>query len=195
MSLLFNAAKKDTLRRLYREKRRELDLDACREQDTELCRIISELSVFSAASTVLLYAPKGAETDVLPLAHIAKMLGKRVAFPLCDTDSKTMTFRYVNDVSELNLGAYGIREPSRDAEVYGGEPAVCIVPGLAFDKNGNRLGYGGGYYDRFLSAGGVTSIAPVREGFFSEAPLPADRYDVKIDIIVTVKGGALFSHE
>ena len=192
MSVLFNAAKKDMLRRIYRAKRRELSPEFCHEQDAELCRIISELPEFAAAETVLLYAPLGAEINVLPLATAAKKLGKRVAFPRCNTATKTMTFHYVEDVSELAVGSYGIREPKADAEVYRGEPAVCIVPGLAFDAHGNRLGYGGGYYDKFLFECNIPSIAPVREGFITDTELPTDEHDVKSDITVTVKGGVRY---
>jgi len=195
MSVLFNAAKKDMLRRIYRAKRRELSPEFCHEQDAELCRIISETPEFTAAETVLLYMPFGAEIDVLLLVPIAQKLGKRVAFPLCNTANKTMTFRYVDNISDLDVGSYGIREPKADTEVYGGEPAVCIVPGLAFDKNGNRLGYGGGYYDKFLAECNIPSIAPVREGFLTDAELPVDKHDVKSDLIVTVKGGVQYSRE
>ena len=195
MSLLFNAAKKDMLRRIYRAKRREMSTDARREQDIELCRIISELPEFNAAETVLLYAPLGAETDVLFLAEIAKKRGKRLAFPLCNTKNKTMTFHYAENISDLEVGAYGIREPKADAEIYGGEPAVCILPGLAFDVYGNRLGYGGGYYDKYLAENSVFSIAPVRDGFLSDDALPVDGHDRKCDMIITLKGGVRISRE
>ena len=189
MSVLFNAAKKDMLRQIYRDKRRDLSPEFCQEQDSALCRIISDLPEFAAAETVLLYAPLGAEIDVLPLFDVAKKRGKRVAFPLCDPKNKTMAFHYVDNISDLNVGSYGIREPKADSEIYGDEPAVCIVPGLVFDKHGNRLGYGGGYYDRFLSESSIPSIAPVREGFITDTELPTDGHDVKIDMTVTVKGG------
>ena len=195
MSLLFNAAKKDTLRRIYRAKRREISPDARRAQDIELCRIISELPEFNAAETVLLYAPLGAEIDVLFLADSAKKLGKRIAFPICDTEKKTMTFHYVENISDLEVGAYGIREPKADTEIYGGEPAVCILPGLAFDVYGNRLGYGGGYYDKYLTEAPVFSIAPVRDGFLSDEALPIDGHDRKCDMIITLKGGVRLSRE
>ena len=195
MSVLFNASEKDKLRQIYRAKRRALSTEFCKQEDSKLCEIISRLPEFAAAKTVLLYAPMGAEIDVLPLVEIAKRLGKRVAFPLCNTDDKTMTFHYSENISELSVGAYGIREPKAETEIYGGEPAICIVPGLAFDKYGNRLGYGGGYYDRFLSVCSVPSIAPVREGFLVDGVLPTDEHDVKTDMTVTVKGGVRFSRE
>ena len=105
MSVLFNAAKKDMLRQIYRDKRRDLSPEFCQEQDSALCRIISDLPEFAAAETVLLYAPLGAEIDVLPLFDVAKKRGKRVAFPLCDPKNKTMAFHYVDNISDLNVGS------------------------------------------------------------------------------------------
>lgn len=173
---------KQELRKFWRAKRDSLP--DTQEGDAELCRRISELSEFSDCQTVLLYYPVGSETDVLPLMDVALKSGKRVAFPKCDKATHRMTFYYVSSLDELTVGAYGIPEPTA-ATPYGGERSVCILPALAFDRERNRLGYGGGYYDRFLADYGGVSIAPVREGFLTDSTLPTDEYDQKCDVLVT----------
>ena len=96
-----------------------------------------------------------------------------------------MTFYYVSSEDELEAGAYGIREPraglpSVPESEYKG--SVCIVPGLVFDREGYRVGYGGGYYDRFLANYTGDAIAPVRDGFLYDGALPRDEFDRKAKI-------------
>lgn len=173
---------KAELRKFWKSKRDAL-IDTV-ESDAELCRRICELDEFSECETVLLYYPVGRETNVLPIMSAALERGKRVAFPRCDKATHRMTFYYVSSSDELTVGAYGIPEPTTSLP-YGGERSVCILPALAFDRERNRLGYGGGYYDRFLADYRGVSIAPVREGFLSDSTLPTDEYDQKCDLLVT----------
>lgn len=92
------------------------------------------------------YAAIGSEVSLEELISAALRDGKRVLLPVCDRDSRTMTARYFN--GELKKGAYGIDEPTGDE----GVPELIICPMLAFNKARYRIGYGAGYYDKYLSS-------------------------------------------
>ncbi len=183
---------KSELRKLWGGRRNALPDQSA--SDARLADRIVETSAFSDCETVLLYYPVGRETDVLPLMAAALSQGKKVAFPKCDKSTHTMTFYYASSPDELKAGAYGIPEPT-GAQAFRGERSVCILPGLAFARDGNRLGYGGGYYDRFLAEYDGVAIAPVRDGFLSDETLPTDEFDRKCDILVTSKEVIVINRE
>ena len=175
-------AEKAEIRRIYKEKRALLTDAECEKQDTELCRLITLSDEYRNARTVLLYCPMRKETDVMPIMKAALAEGKRVAFPRCEKERK-MTFYYVTSDSEFELGSYGILEPKRELTAVSEDEyaeSLCVVPGLVFDREGYRVGYGGGYYDRFLAKYTGYAIAPVREGFLYEGTLPRDGYDQRV---------------
>lgn len=180
---------KKELRHAYRALRNGMDDESRKEQNALLQARFWQSTVWQGASTLLLYFPIGSEPDVLPLAEAWWQRGGRVAFPVCDPVSCTMTFRYASSADELSMGAYGIREPRVDAEAF--DPrlgdAVCIVPGLVFDRRGYRIGYGKGYYDRFLSRFAGRSCALVYRECLADR-LPRDAYDLPVDLILTTEG-------
>ena len=125
-----------------------------READGAICRAIRASSLYAGANTLLLYAAIGSEIDLFPLFDAAMRDGKRVAFPRCDkTEKGKMNFYLVRDPADLLPGMYGVREPKEDCPLLtDGGTALCLLPGYAFTPDGFRLGYGGGYYDRFLAS-------------------------------------------
>ncbi len=152
-------------------------------------RILFEKTVNSEeyikADVLLVYYPVKGEIDVLPIVKKAFEDGKRIAFPVCDKEECTLTFRYVSSLDEMKVAAYNIPEPVSTAEVYqNNENTLCLVPALAFDRIGRRIGYGKGYYDRFLSRfDGVTMGLVYSELLVDE--LPVEETDVPIDIILS----------
>ena len=145
------------------------------------------LPLLDGISTLLLFYPKGSEIDLLPVFHAARARGILCAFPRCGVKKGEMEFYYVNNLDELEAGAYGIREPQEGAiPVTDLTGALMLVPALAFDRAGYRVGYGGGYYDRFLAAHPVASIGVTYEEFLVDS-LPRDEYDMAVDTIVTEK--------
>lgn len=186
---------KTRLRKLLRERRASIPASQKALLDAAICRNIASLACFRFADTVLMYAPIGSEIDVTPLAAEALACGKRVAYPICDTDSCRMSFRYVNSISELDFGSYNIPEPSKSAEEFiGSERALCIVPALSFDRAGFRLGYGKGYYDRFLKSFRGSSLGATYEELLSES-LPRGYYDRAVSVIVTERGSIITNAE
>lgn len=179
---------KQELRQKYKQYRREITDDERALLDLALCRNITELASFRYAETVLMFYPTFREPNILDVAKEALRRGKRIAFPVCDVESHTMTFKYVSSLDELSRGSYSIPEPSEDCEAYGGEDStLCLVPALAFDRSGYRLGYGGGYYDRFLKSFSGTSLGVIYDRFICPE-LPVGYYDVTTDIIISERG-------
>lgn len=111
---------------------------------------------FYRSESLLCYVSYGSELDTGELIREALRLGKAVYVPRVLTGHRMDFFR-IGSLGELQPGFHGIPEPQESGEIYAGEEAVTeaalmLMPGVAYDPYGNRLGYGGGYYDRYLSA-------------------------------------------
>ena len=182
---------KDIIRKDCSDRRNAIDKDLHRQMDENICTTAVSLSSFRYADVVLLYAPIKSEIDVMPIFHEAIKRGKRVAFPRCNVEERTMKFHFVESEEDLSPCAYGIREPREDAPVYDPETfcgsAVCYVPGLAFDVRGYRLGYGKGYYDKFMNCYNGCTIGVVYSQFILPT-LPRGRFDKHCDAMLTEKG-------
>lgn len=190
-----NYIDKPSARKYFFSLRSSLTEAQRKEKSDIICKKILSLPAFLSCRYLLVYYPIKSEADVLPIARKALSLGKSVAFPISVTEETRLDFRTVNSIEELSLGAYGIREPKKDAPLLPqlssdgqakcSEPsALCIVPALALDKNGGRLGYGKGYYDRFLkSFNGITVGVAFKELLCER--LPTEANDIPLDIIIT----------
>ena len=147
-------------------------------------KIIS-LKEFCEANIILAYYHINDEINTVPIIEHALREGKRVALPISSTVDYTLTFRLISSLDELKNGAYSIPEPTEDAEIFNNETkALCIVPGLSFDRSGNRLGYGKGFYDRFLSEFNGTTVGLCYSEFLLDK-LPTDKNDRTVDIVVS----------
>ncbi len=178
---------KDDLRRIYKEKRRAIPDAEKLRRDSDICRYAASLASFRYARYVLLYDALPDEISLTALAQEALKRGKIIAYPLCDTENCTMTFRTVSSPDELSVSSYGIREPSPDAPLFSlsqSGDAVCFVPGLVFDKSGYRLGYGKGYYDRFISSFAGNVIGVIYSDFIVPS-VPRGRYDTAVGVLLT----------
>jgi 5-formyltetrahydrofolate cyclo-ligase len=181
---------KDQLRARYKKLRAEMDGELKSSRDKRICRAAEGLISFRYADCVLMYCPSFGEIDIQPIALAALEKGKRVAYPRCDKSDCSMKYHFVESLDLLAPDAYGIPEPPVDAPVYNPDKdgtAVCYVPGLAFDSAGYRLGYGKGYYDRFLSGFHGYSVGIVYSDYILKS-VPRGRYDMKVDILLTEKG-------
>ena len=180
---------KKELRSKFRKLRASVSETEKRLLDDALCKNIILSSEFKKAKTLLCYFPYGSEPNILPIAEKALAEGKQVAFPIItDTENKKMSFHIIPSLDNTVLGAYGIKEPPKDAPLaLLDTDTLCILPALAYDARGNRLGYGGGYYDRFLSKFTGTSVLAIYSFLYADS-LPTDGFDKKADIIITEKG-------
>lgn len=182
---------KNKIRTHYIDKRKTLQPVIKRLCDEKICSLFMALVSYRYSETLLMYYPTSREIDVLPIARHALSSGKRIAFPCCDTKSHTMVFRFVTSLNQLTVtGTFGIPEPGDECPVYSreeGAAAVCLVPGIVYDKKGYRLGYGKGYYDRYLPSFKGTKVGFVYSDFVINS-VPRGRYDLAVDVLVTEKG-------
>ena len=146
------------------------------------------LPEYQRARRVLLYLSKGSEVDTWPLLDCALAQGKEVYAPRCLERPGEMAFYRVSSREDLQAGAFGLLEPipGRCPPLERGQGDLCLVPGLAFDREGYRLGYGKGYYDRFL-ADFPGKTAGICYNCCMRNLLPHGRYDRAVDILVTEK--------
>ena len=171
--------KKGALRTQIKEKRRT------RGQLSITAHLLTH-PIYQGADMVFLYAATPYEVDVTLVAENALSMGKIVAFPRSHPDG-TLTFHEVKDLSSLTKGAFGIGEPPMDAPVVTGNPtSLLLVPGLAFDETGNRLGHGRGYYDRYLAHFKGTTLGVVRkDDLFPTGKIPVEEHDLAVTYLAT----------
>lgn len=149
------------------------------------------LPVWASARAVMLYAPLPAEVDVSPLLEWGRRRGLAVLLPWLDPARRRMEARQVRAWDETEIGPLGLRVPPATARAWSLDAStVVVVPGLAFDREGWRLGRGAGYYDRFLSewpGAWRVGVVPAR---FVFPRIPHADHDRRMDWIVTEKGVA-----
>jgi 5-formyltetrahydrofolate cyclo-ligase len=176
--------KKKALRRQLLDRRATMMAEERQASDRAITERFLDLPEYRAAGTVLLYASYGSEVDTFAIARAAINDGKCVAYPLCNESDHTMKFLICRP-DELMPGYRGIPEPPEgfgEAETDGA--SVCVLPGLAFDREGHRIGYGGGYYDRFLEGFQGITVGLAR---FLMDRLPYEPHDIPCKITVTEK--------
>ena len=140
---------KKELRKEIRARKRDIPVDELREMSRLACERLLADKRLGDASTVMMYYPLGDEVDVAPVIEQLAESGKTVVLPQVTGEAEMVVRRYTGK-ADLQEGAYGIMEPC--GEIFSDYETidVAIIPGMAFDRRGNRLGRGKGYYDRFL---------------------------------------------
>lgn len=183
---LFTAPGKKELRAHYLEERKILlkNDESKKALDAEIQTRLIITPAYRRADTVLIYAARDFEVDTAMIIRAALANHKTVALPVCMPDG-SLTFRRVRSLGELVPGRYGILTPPDGAEqVSATADTLCVCPCLCCDMQGHRLGFGGGYYDRFLADFAGTSAALC----YGDGLIPAfdtAPYDVPVDVIVT----------
>lgn len=156
--------------------------------DRSVCVMLRMLDVYRKASLVLAYVPFHEEIDTTPIIRNAFKDGKRVALPVLGADTK-LRFYEITSLAQVKRSGRGLMEPpTPDAQPLGLEDflgSVCLVPGLVFDGEGYRVGYGAGYYDEFLQFYPGHKVGLVRSVQVSSNPLPHDDHDIAVDVLVT----------
>lgn len=144
---------KDVLRKRLLELRNQLPPQYIEESSRAICQKLREHPFFQQSNTIAFYMPFRNEVDVRPLMELAFQLGKQVVLPRVERKTRQLQGYRVDSMCDCQVGAYGILEPPEVEErlVKGEELEAVIVPGVAFDLQGFRLGYGGGYYDRWFA--------------------------------------------
>ena len=160
------------------------DPAALRASDDALFERFLTLPELARAETVLLFHGMGAEPDTARLIAPLLDLGKTVALPRCMPE-RAMEARTVTAAAVLVRHRYGMLEPGEDCPLLSKDKIeLILVPGLAFDKNGYRLGQGGGYYDRYLENFTGHTAALCRDALLMDA-VPREAHDRPVELVVT----------
>jgi len=151
-------------------------------------RLLS-LPEFQNAKNVMFYVSFGSEVGTERAIEEAIKKGKKVSVPCTGKETNTMAASQISGLGELEEGKYGIREPKEKKEIPAAEIDIVVVPGVAFDRQGYRVGYGKGFYDRFLSnIGPKTTKIGLAFGFQLVDSLPREGHDIPVDKVITEKG-------
>ncbi len=153
-----------------------------RQSDALIQNRLLHFAPYQAAESIFLYVSFGFEIDTLPILEDALRRGKVVAVPLCQ--GGTMEARRIGDVSQLRPGRFTL-DPPEDAPVLSRDAIdLIVVPGLAFDRKGHRLGRGGGFYDRYLAGYQGRTVALCRTNHLL-FEVPVEAHDRSVDAILT----------
>jgi 5-formyltetrahydrofolate cyclo-ligase len=170
---------KSDLRRHFRQQLAELPPSQRLSASADLVSQLQAWPVFAHAGIVALFYPTATEPDLFPLTQIH---GKTFLFPYCHAD-RSLTWHPLTSLTDWKRSAFGILEPDPDKvpEWQGAAPSLVLVPGLAFTQDGQRLGHGAGYYDRFLA--GLTDNTTTAGVCFScqlADSLPVEDHDIPV---------------
>lgn len=180
------------MRKNMRQRRLEQSKERAQEDSLRAQEHLLASDLWQEAQSVALYAATRGETDTsLLLAH-ALLAEKRVFFPRMRKGERgMMDFVRIMSQDELVEGAFGILEPMSELSGVGAEDAsfdLCVVPGLVFSLAGNRMGYGGGYYDRFFTAARILTRIGLCYSFQIVTPWAAEPWDIPMTHICSEKG-------
>ena len=181
--MIYSGLNKEELRRKIKSKRDKLSTYEVLRRSNEIIAKLKEL--LEESNIIACYISFGNEvyTHGLIKEYVTK---KEILVPFID--GKNLSLSHLKDWKELSSGAYGILEPKKEflrVRNYD-EVEAIIVPGIVFDRKGNRIGYGGGYYDRLLKKVKAIKIALAYDFQVMER-IPNEKHDVKMDMIVTEK--------
>ncbi len=152
------------------------------DKSSTLLDLFFETEEYRTAKTLYMYLPYNQEVRTVPVLEKAIADGKAVAVPKVYGD--TMRFIYLTDLSQVAPGCMGIPEPVADGPVANDPTALVLMPGLAFDREGHRIGYGGGFYDKFLAAEPGHPTVALCYDFQVVENLPLDEFDIPVDRVL-----------
>ena len=173
---------KSTLRKEIRKLKRAMTEEEILLRSQRLCEKFLKCDFYQNADTVYGYLPYNQEVRTWDLLAQAMADGKKVAVP--KVYGEEMRFIYITDFSQIETGYCGIPEPIEDAPVANDKDALVLMPGLAFDTDGHRIGYGGGFYDRFLSSEPDHPTIALCYDFQVRNDLPAEAFDIPVDLVI-----------
>jgi 5-formyltetrahydrofolate cyclo-ligase len=178
---------KRELREQGRIRRANLAAPLHMSHSSSICRNVADL--LNGTSPVMVYASKPPEVDTVPLINDLLGRKKRVVVPIIETATRGLRLSYIEDLSVLVPSTFSVPEPvGHEVPADPEDLTIAIIPLLAFDRSGNRLGYGAGYYDRFLSCNPAIEKVGVAFSCQEVDTIPADEYDVPLDAVVTEEG-------
>ena len=176
---------KKALRAEIRAKKRALSPEQIKVYSAALAEKFCAHPLYQNARAIYGYLSYNEEVRTMPILARAQNDGKRVAVPKVFGD--TMKFLWLDDLSAVAPGAYNIPAPIADGPEADDETALVLMPGLAFDPEGHRCGYGGGFYDKFLAAHPAHPTLTLCYGFQMFDHLETDDYDIPVDAVISAE--------
>ena len=173
---------KQELRRTIREQKRAMTNEEIELRSQKLSELFLNSEAYKNAKTVYGYLPYNQEVRTVPMLEQALRDGKRVAVPKCYGDE--MKFIYMDDLSKVEKGYANIPEPIADEPVADDETALVLMPGMAFDPQGHRIGYGGGFYDKFLAQEPNHPTLALCYEFQVLPHLETEEFDIPVDCVL-----------
>ena len=175
---------KRAIRQTIKQKRAELDEAWSSATSDEICARIQSLDVFERAKMVGIYLALPGEVALDALILKCRQLEKRVCVPVFDDAAKVCVMAEWHANTDLVAGKWDVLEPSEHRLVADDEIDLMLVPGVAFDRNGERLGRGGGYYDRMLARSTAYRLGVAFDFQVVEALFP-EPHDISMDLVTT----------
>ena len=173
---------KTELRRSIRAQKRAMTEEEIVQRSAALGVLFAESEAYRSAKTIYGYLPYNQEVRTVPMLERALKDGKKVAVPKCYGDE--MKFIYLDDLTQVAPGYAGIPEPIADGPVADDKTALVLMPGLAFDRQGHRIGYGGGFYDKFLAAEPDHPTLALCYDFQMLSHLETESHDIPVDYVL-----------
>lgn len=175
---------KREIRSYIRQKKREMPPAQIHEKSEALARLLLGTQEYRTARSIYGYLPFNQEVRTLPILQQALRDGKRVAVPKCVGNE--LRFIWLDDLDAVEKSPMGIPEPLADSPVAEDETALVLMPGVAFDKTGRRIGYGGGFYDRFLAREDKHPTVALCYEFQLFEKLETEEFDIPVDKVLWV---------
>ena len=173
---------KKELRRMIREQKRAMTEAMIVEKSEKLGHLFAASELYKNAKSIYGYLPYNQEVRTVAMLEQAIRDGKRVAVPKCYGDE--MRFLWMDDLSKVEKGYANIPEPIADEPVADDPTALVLMPGLAFDPQGHRCGYGGGFYDKFLAAEPKHPTLALCYEFQMLPHLETEAHDIPVDYVL-----------
>ena len=173
---------KKELRAQIRARKRAMTEAEITEKSEKLGQLFAASPLYLQAKTIYGYLPYNQEVRTVPMLEQAKKDGKRVAVPKVMGDE--MVFIYLDDLANVEKGYAGIPEPVENSPVADDPHALVLMPGLAFDPQGHRIGYGGGFYDKFLAAEPEHPTLALCYDFQMLPALETEEFDIPVDCVL-----------
>ena len=173
---------KTELRREIRARKRAMTEEEIETRSAKLAQLFFASEAYQNAKTIYGYLPYNQEVRTVPMLERALKDGKKVAVPKVYGDE--MKFLYLDDLTAVAKGYAGIPEPIADEPVAQDKTALVLMPGLAFDPQGHRIGYGGGFYDKFLAAEPNHPTLALCYEFQMLPNLDVEDHDIPVDTVL-----------
>jgi 5-formyltetrahydrofolate cyclo-ligase len=181
------SSKKAALRERIKHIRASLSPDEIECHSSRIHDLL--LAELNGESPVMIYVSKPPEVETTGIIRSLLRRGTGVVVPIIQTADCSLRLSYLRDLSALSVSTFSVPEPiGKEIPASPESIRVVVVPMIAFDRNGHRLGYGAGYYDRFLSSSCHMKKIGIAFSCQETKNVPADENDVRMDVIITEEG-------